>query len=177
MAGQINTAQIAGCGPGAPSAADQGDLQTGAEQLEMQKTQLSQTCQTLRALVDKLNQLHDKILSEHKEEIAKLSVEIARKILVQKVREGDYEIEAIVKEAIGNAPTRQDMVVHLNPEDLVQCQQALQKDEASDLTGIEFVSDPGINRAECRLETGKGIVESMIDQQLEQIGKALEKAH
>ena len=146
------------------------------QNLETQKAGVSQVCQTLRDIVDKLNQFYEKIFAEARGEIAKLSVEIARKILVQKVREEDYEIESIVKEALKNAPTHQDVVVHLNPEDLVQCQKVQQEDSAGTLAGVKFVSDPNIGRAECLLETPKGIIESLIDEHLKRISKALEKA-
>ena len=151
------------------------------EQITIQDSQakdtvLSQTCQTLKALTDKLNQFYDKLFAEHKEEIARLSVEIARKILGQQVQNGDYEIESIIKEALTNAPTRQDVVVHLNPEDHVLCQKAQQDEPNGALEGIKLISDPNIGRAECLLETPKGIVESLIDEHLERIGKALKTA-
>jgi len=146
------------------------------QDLERQKTAFSQLLLTLKSLVDKLNQFYDEAVASHKEEIAKLSVEIARKILVQKVQEGDYEIESIVKEALKNVPTHQDIVVHLNPEDLAGLQKAQQESPANSLAGIKFVEDPNIGRAECLIASGKGMVESLIAEQLEQIGKALEKA-
>ncbi len=147
-----------------------------AESPALQKEGLVQVCQALQDAANKVNEFQENLFKEHKEEIAKLSVEIARKILVQKVQEGDYEIESIVKEALKNAPTHQDVVVHLNPEDLVQCQKLQRDDATGTLAGIKFVSDPNIGRAECLLETPKGIIESLIDEHLERIGKALEKA-
>jgi len=101
------------------------------QDLEAQKAVFSQACQTLDGVVAKLNQFYDKMFVEHREEIAKLSVEIARKILVRKVENGDYEIESIVKEALKNAPTRQDVVVHLNPQDLVHCQKPSRMGQAA----------------------------------------------
>jgi flagellar biosynthesis/type III secretory pathway protein FliH len=144
------------------------------EEGEQIATQNSQA--TLKALTDKLNQFYDKLFAEHKEEIARLSVEIARKILAQQVQDGDYEIESIVKEALTNAPTRQEVVVHLNPEDLILCQKAQQDEPNGALADIKLISDPNIGRAECLLETPKGIVESLIDEHLERIGKALKTA-
>jgi flagellar biosynthesis/type III secretory pathway protein FliH len=135
-----------------------------------------QICQALQDAINKVNELQENLFNEHKEQIAKLSVEIARKILVQKVQEKDYEIESIVKEALKNAPTRQDVVVHLNPEDLIQCQKLQQDDTAGTLAGVKFVSDPNIGRAECLLETPKGMIESFINEHLEQIDQALKKA-
>ncbi len=157
------------------------DSAANAEQIltqdsEAQKTAFSQAYQAINSVVTKLNEFYDKLFVEHKEEIAKLSVEIARKILMQKVEDGAYEIESIVKEALDNAPTRQDIVVHLNPEDLSQCQKAQQDEPDGALTGVKFVSDPKIGRAECLLESPKGIIESLINEHLERIGKALKKA-
>ncbi|MHC4571535.1 MAG: FliH/SctL family protein [Planctomycetota bacterium] len=147
-----------------------------AQLLKLQQEGLTQACRALQDAANKVNEFQDNLFEEHKEQIAKLSVEIARKILVQKVQEKDYEIESIIKEALKNAPTHQDVVVHLNPEDFVQCQKLQQDDTAGTLAGVKFVSDPNIGEAECLLETPKGIIESLIDKHLEQIGQALKKA-
>ncbi len=146
------------------------------QDLEAQKAMFSQACQTLNGVIAKLNQFCDKVYVEHREEIARLSVEIARKILMQKVDDGDYEMESIIKEALKNAQGHQDVVVHLNPEDLAKCQKAQQDEPSGALAGIKFVSDPNIGRAECVLESPKGIIKSLIGENLERIGKALKKA-
>jgi len=130
----------------------------------------------IKNVVAKLNQFCDRLFAEHKEEIARLSVEIARKILMQKVQNGDYEIESIVKEALENAPTRQDVVVHLNPDDHLLCQKAQADSPNGSFAGIKFVSDQNIGRAECLLETPKGMIESLIEEHLERIANALKKA-
>ena len=146
------------------------------QDLKAQKAAFSQACQTLNGVITKLNEFYDKVYAGHREEIARLSVEIARKVLMQKVEDEDYEIESIIKEALKNAPSRQDLVVHLNPEDLAKCQKAQQDEPSGELAGIKFVSDQSIGRAECVLESPKGIIKSLIDENLERIGKALNKA-
>ena len=150
--------------------------QTLTQDLETQKAVLLQACRALDGVVAKLNQFCERIFVEQREEVARLSVEIARKILVQKVEEGDYQIESIVEEALKNVPSRQDVVVHLHPEDLAQFQKAQQAEPSSTFAGIKFVSDPNIGRAECTLESPKGIIESLINEHIERIGKALKKA-
>ena len=147
--------------------------------IKAQKAMFSQACQALNSAAAKLTEFYEKVFMEHREEIAKLSVEIARKILVHKVEDGDYEIEAIVKEALKNAPVSHDVIVHLNPEDHAQCRKALEQEQEqqdSVFVGIQFVSDWSIGRAECLLETPKGIVKSLIDENLERISQALKKA-
>jgi flagellar biosynthesis/type III secretory pathway protein FliH len=167
-----------GCSPlGGSSAYGQIDSAANAgPDSKTDKAGLSYLCRTLQNLVAKLNQFYDSVFSQHNDQIAKLSVEIARKVLLQKVQQGDYEIESIVKESLKNAPTRQDVVVHLNPEDLPRIQKLQQDTADSALDGLKFVADSNIGRAECLLETPKGIIESMIDEHLEQIAGALEKA-
>ena len=164
------------------SGPDRDGSETEAEQIlrqdfEAQKAVFSQACQTLNGVIARLNQFCDKIYAEHREEIARLSVEIARKILMQKVENGDYEIEPIIKEALKNAPGSQDVIVHLNPEDLEKCRKAQQDGPGSALAGIKLIPDPNIGRAECLLESPKGIIKSLIDDSLDRIGKAIEKAN
>ncbi len=153
------------------------NVQILKQDLDAQKAVFSQACQVLNGVIAKLNQFCDKLYVEHREEIARLSVEIARKILMQKAEKGDYEIESIIKEALKNVPAGQDVIVHLNPEDLEKCQKA-QKDEPSGvLAGIKLVPDQNIGRAECLLESPKGIIKSLIDDNLERIGKVLGNAN
>ena len=172
----------AGGGDSQLSGPDRDDSETETGQIlrqdfEAQKAVFSQACQALNGVIARLNQFCDKIYAEHREEIARLSVEIARKILMQKAEKGDYEIESIIKEALKNAPSSQDVIVHLNPEDIEKCRKAQKDGRGSVLTGIKLIPDPNIGRAECLLESPKGIIRFMIDESLERIGKAIEKAN
>ena len=151
--------------------------QTLQKELDAQKSVFLQTCETLNEAISKVNQFYDRIFAEHREEIARLSVEIARKILMQKVENGDYEIEPIIKEALNKAPTTQDLIIHLNPDDMEKCLKAQQQDPGGVLSGIKLIADPKVGRAECMLESPKGIIKSLIKDSLERIGKALQKAN
>lgn len=144
--------------------------------LEAEKASYSQTCQTLNSVIEKLNQFCDTAFAGHKEEIAKLSVEIARKILIQKIDDGEYEIEAIVREAIEKAPSRQDLIVKVNPHDLATLEKVQQDNGDKILVGINLIAGADVSKAECIVESDKGIIESLIEAHLEQIGKALIKA-
>lgn len=142
---------------------------------ESQRAAFMQASQALNSLIAKLTKLYDELFAGQKAEIAKLSIEIARKILLQKVETGDYRIESIVQEALENTPSHHDVVVHLNSEDLAQCQKS-QQEGGIDFKGIKFIADPAIGRAECLVESPKGITKFLIDENLERISKALTKA-
>jgi flagellar biosynthesis/type III secretory pathway protein FliH len=154
---------------------DEREMKNDKQYIEKQKGEIAQLYQTLNCLVGELNRYYDEVLSKQSEEIAKLSVEIANKVLMQKVQKGDYKIESIIKEALKNAPTCQEVVVHLNPEDLALYQKKQKDDTNNTLEGIKCIADPAIGRAECLLETPKGIVKSFIEKHIEQISEALSK--
>lgn len=131
-------------------------------------------CNTLQGAVSRVNQFCEELVGEHSEAIARLSTEIARKVIMRNINDGDYQIETIVTETLKNAPGVDDVVIRLNPQDLTECRN-LQQDTASSLTGVELLADPGIGRGECVLESPKGIIKSLIDEHLERIGNALAK--
>jgi flagellar biosynthesis/type III secretory pathway protein FliH len=139
-----------------------------------QKQRYDETLAAMESAAGKLQMVYERMIIEHRQAIAKLAIEIARKILIQKVKDGDYQIETIVQEAMNNAPSRQNIVVRLNPQDLAKCQQMQQGDGA--LAAVKLVADPVIGPAECIVETPKGKVESLIDGHLEQVARALSKA-
>jgi len=143
--------------------------------LEQQKSKLSQLLETVHGLTNGLHELHDQTLAHNRVEIARLAVEIARKILMYKVGKGDYEIQAIVEEALKRAPTHQNIVVRLNPEDLPRCQQLRQENPQGPFADLELTADWSIGRGACVVETPKGIVKSFIEEHLERIGEALGK--
>ena len=146
------------------------------EDLQTQKNLCGEVCRMLEGVAGKLNRFYDEAVAGHKAEIAGLSVEIARKILSRKVSDGDYEIEAIVREALENAPAHEDIVIHVNPQDLAACQKAWRDEGSGAPAGVKFVADQNIERAECVLKSPKGVIKSLIEEHLEQISKALKKA-
>jgi len=146
-----------------------------SRQFQEQQAELTRLLETVKGLADGLRQLQEQTLAGNRAEIAKLAVEIARRILMYKVGRGDYEIQAIVEEALKQAPTRQNIVVRLNPEDLPRCQQLQRENPQSPLAEPELTADWSIGRGECLVETPKGIVKSFIEEHLEHISEAMQR--
>ncbi len=161
--------------PGQP-ATTQAALLQKATDLEQQEKALVQLCGTVDGLAGKLNDLHQQTVTQNRSDVAKLAVEIARKILHWKVGQGDYEIQEVIEEALKQAPTRQKLVVRVNPEDLTRCQQLQEEHPNSQFAELEFTADWGIAAADCLIETPKGIVRSFVAEHLDRIGEALERA-
>ncbi|MGD9109941.1 MAG: FliH/SctL family protein [Phycisphaerales bacterium] len=149
--------------------------QSGPE-TQQKKTELTQLCSVLKNIIETLSQFQDSAFATHKEDIAKLAVEIARRVLAQKVQEGDYEIEKIIRQALENLTVKHDAVVRLNPADHTRIEQLLKDAEFSDFKGLAFVPDEKIRQAECVLETQRGTIEALIEEKLQRIAEALKKA-
>ncbi len=145
------------------------------KEFQEQPDELARLLVTLNGITDSLHTLHEQAVASHPAEIAKLAVEIARRILRHKVDQGDYEIQAIVEEALQEAPTQQDIVIYLNPDDLLPCQELQRQNPQSPFAGLELTPDRTIGRGECLVQTPKGIVKSFIEERLERISEALQK--
>jgi flagellar assembly protein FliH len=146
------------------------------QEIESQKEELARLCETAANLAAKLDRLYREAVAHHSEEIARLAVEIAGKIVAQKTAAGDYDIQAIIQEALKRAPTQQGITIRVNPDDLARCQQLQQAGPEGALAEISFVADWSIGRADCLIETPKGIVKSFVEEHLQRIGDALAKA-
>jgi flagellar biosynthesis/type III secretory pathway protein FliH len=172
LAGPIKAVRLVDALARSPSAAPH--MQNAESEIRNPEAQeLVPLCKTVKSIVDQLNKIHEETVASHRSEIARLAVEIARKVLACRTANGDYDLQTVIEEALKCAPTRQDIVVHVHPEDLAPCQQLMQENPDGPLAGLEFVADWSVARADCVVETPKGIVKSFVEQHLERIGEAL----
>jgi flagellar biosynthesis/type III secretory pathway protein FliH len=151
------------------------DMAASAELSRQTKT-FMQAAAALSAVTTKLNAFFENEVRQHNQQIAKLAVEIARKVLMQEVADGHYKIEMIVQEAIRNAPSRENVVVHLNPVDAAVCRQVQEKSGEGLLNGIKIEADPNVKPADCVVATPGGLVESFTETHLLHIAEALAHA-
>jgi flagellar biosynthesis/type III secretory pathway protein FliH len=161
-------------GPSVPPQQDAAEQAALMRELQTQKQLYHDVSVSLQEVVVRLNQLYDEVFAGHHEAIARLSIEIARKVLMRNISDRDYEIESIIKEALKDAPESSGVVVHLNPRDLADLR-ALQDADEAGLSGVELVGDADVGQAECVVQCPKGVVKLLIDEHLEQISKALLK--
>lgn len=146
-----------------------------AQETEPDQQALAQSCRLVENLAGKLNDLCEQSVARHRAEIARLAVEIARKILASRTSQGDYDMQSVIEEALKRTPTRQQIVVRVNPEDLARCQQLQQDNPEGPFAELSFVADWSVARADCLIETPKGIVKSFIEEHLARIAEALEQ--
>jgi flagellar biosynthesis/type III secretory pathway protein FliH len=143
---------------------------------ERQKKELAQLCATIGNLAGKLDRLYEQTVVHSRGDIARLAVEIARKIVMCEIPKGGYDIHSIIEEALKGVPTHQDLVVRVNPQDAPVCQQLQEEHTDGEFAKLQFVPDWSIARANCLIETPKGVVRSFVEEGLERIREALEKS-
>jgi flagellar biosynthesis/type III secretory pathway protein FliH len=66
---------------------------------------ITSLCSALHEAIMTLQKYHDELFLSHKEQIIRLSVEIAAKILVKDIHERTYQIENIITEALRTVDT------------------------------------------------------------------------
>jgi len=126
--------------------------------------------EALEQCAGELSELRGRIVRDAEEQLVDLAICIARKVLMQEIQAGRYEIGPIVESALKHLPVLNDVIVHLNPEDLAASSPA---SEPPVCEGVRFVGDPSVQRAHCILETPEGLVVSAVDAHLSDISEAL----
>lgn len=152
------------------------ELLAAKQLLAMQQQHLAELGAVMEAINSKLSDSYEKFINGHNEEIAKLSVEIARRILASKIDQNDYRIEGVIKQTLSEMPNQNDIEIHLNPLDLEILRQLIDDDAQHPLALHTMVADLNIGKAECEIIGPRGKVRSMINQKLEHIEELLKKA-
>jgi flagellar biosynthesis/type III secretory pathway protein FliH len=140
---------------------------------EQSQQQLAQACAALSSAAAKLDEARTTLFSSHREQIVRLSLEIAAKILAKETADGNYAIEKIVLNALQSLPPSKQITIRLNPDDVKTFEKAVSEEAMNLPPNTEIAADWAINPAECVIDSELGMVESLIDEHLKQIGEAL----
>ena len=138
-----------------------------------QSSYFTHTNAALGRAVSEFQTLRNEVFSSHAEQISKLSVQIARRILQKDIEDKKYDIENILTKVLTTVPNQQDIVIHLNPDDLAQYNHAIGDAKPGFLSHAKMIGDPSVGCAECIVETDKGLIEYLIEEHLMQIENAL----
>lgn len=176
----LSGVQVAGRAGGTPAApvaqkapAAEAASVAAQKQLEAERTRLATARAALEQAGQQFRQLQEQFIANAEAQIAELALEVARKVLMQEVQAGRYEIDPIVREALSRIPSRTEVVVHLNGDDLARCKLVAQQTETTGAGSIRFIADSKVPPAGCLLQTTQGTVESSVDEHLGQIAEAL----
>ncbi len=141
--------------------------------MEGQKLQVASAVGALGQAVESIEQVKRQIAEEAQEELLAAAVEIAGMIVAQQIQAGQVKIDPILEKALAKLPARQEVRIHLNPEDLKQCRLAQTGQESGHTNRYQFVPDGQIKPGECLLESDEASIEHTVDDSLDSIREAL----
>ncbi len=147
--------------------------QTHSDQTTPQNRQIQQALLALHQAAEQMQQSSLRLFASHREQLIRLSIEIAAKILAKDTQEQNYQIEDILRQALEGIPCDRPITVRLNPQDLQTCQQTVEKNDTAQLALLRMIPDPSVRPAECIIETEDGIIEWIVQEHLKRISDAL----
>jgi flagellar biosynthesis/type III secretory pathway protein FliH len=142
--------------------------------LAPERKKLASASAALQSAAGAVAALRARTLKDAETEMVELAICIARKVLMQEIAAGRYEIEPIVRQAVASAcgDSRQEVVVRLSPQDFENFPVAGEAIKAQD-SGVRYVADPSVSPAECIVEMADGVIGSSIEQHLDGVSEAL----
>jgi flagellar assembly protein FliH len=168
-------------GPVPSAVHSMGEAMKEAEaRLQEERVGLGEARQAVEAAAEAIRNLRAEVIRTAEAQLVDLALAIAKKVLAQEIEGGRYKIEPLVQEALRLAPARRDVLVHLNPQDLAQYQQAPTTGSNATGTGgptgnVKLVADPAVRRAQCLVETAEGVISSQTADRLEAAAAAIKE--
>jgi flagellar assembly protein FliH len=118
--------------------------------------------------------LRGQLLHEAEDDLLKLSVLIARKIVLRELTTDPGVLADLVRGALDLAAEGGEVVVRLNPEEyavVIKCREF--EELLSEKRGIALKGDPAVGRAGCLVETARGNFDAGMEAQLDEIFRRL----
>jgi flagellar biosynthesis/type III secretory pathway protein FliH len=146
-----------------------------AEGLQAQSKDVAAKLEILAAVTRTIPQIKKDVLSKGEEQMVKLAVAIAEKILHQEVSTRKEIILEVLKGALKNITETEGMKIRLNPQDF-RYMMEVKKDFLQSFEGIRnivFEEDAAIKRGGAVVETMFGEVDARLESQLREIKSAM----
>jgi len=122
----------------------------------------------LDAAVLRLNAIEEEVRGSLAHTAVELALEIARTLLRTELTRGNYDLERLVRETLGEASVgRSACVVHLHPADHARLADVRFR------SGTRLEPDEGVARGDVHVETTLGLLVRDLDGALDSIGKRL----
>ena len=155
---------------------ERGFKQGHKDSMAIEKQKIEELGKQLNTLFEGLDNLKPRIYFESEEELLKLSLLIAKKIIGEEVRTNNAVIGNIIRSAMDLVVDKRQMKIIINPDDIEEVKRILP--DLSKLTKggrFQVIEDKSKERGGCILETGFGKINATIEDQLETLEEELDK--
>lgn len=129
----------------------------------------------LEKIVKDLQVKKEAMFNEMKGKIVEIAIATAKKIIKKEIEEDSETIVRVVREALKQVKQAEKITIKVNPQDwmkLKEVQPELLSDSLREAS-VYIEKDEAIARGGSLLETDKGIIDARIEQQIEEVNKAL----
>lgn len=133
---------------------------------------------SLRTAVENLHVMRGKVLRESEDELIRLIMLVAAKVIRQEVAQDRQHILAsVVKAATAGISARDEIFIHLHPDDyaLVSTSRDNYFSQERFSERVQFKADPGVFPGSCRVDTEMGTIDASFDAQLDEIFRRLQE--
>ncbi len=144
-----------------------------AAQTEAENKKIRQAARALEQAAGDIREYGRQLVGSHREQLIRLSIEIAAKVLAKEIHDRNYDMERILSQALEEVPKGKPVTVKLNPEDLKTCQQTLSQPSSGPPESIQLTADWTVRPGECIVQTEQGVIEWIIEDHLKRISAAL----
>ena len=141
---------------------------------EMIKEEEEKVVQLFLNLIEELKKQREEYLKSVEKEMLGLSLEIASKVIQQKIERDEKIILKNLKHALKHLLDKGRIIIRLNPADLeIVSKHSKEIKSAEGLKELILEEDSKIARGGCLIHSELGHIDAQIETQLEMIGKAL----
>jgi len=141
---------------------------------EIMREEQEMVIQLFLSLIEELKKQREDYLKSVEKEMVGLSLEIASKVIQQKIEQDEKVILKNLKHALKHLLDKGRIIIRLNPADLeIVSKHSKEIKSAEGLKELILEEDSKITRGGCLIHSELGHIDAQIETQLEMIGKAL----
>lgn len=130
---------------------------------------------SLRTAAEDLHALREKVVRESEDELVKLIMKVARKVILREVAQDRRILSDVVQAAIEGLSARDEIVIRINPDDYALVttsrEDYLRKELLTDK--MQLKPDSNVLPGSCQIDTEMGTIDAGIDAQLDEIFRRL----
>ena len=129
--------------------------------------QIQPVIEKLNRMLEELAAVKPRLRHEAEEDIVKLALAIARRILYRELATSPEALLGLVRSALDKLDGREVHRLRVNPQDAVVLQAKFQS--TGSVRKIEIVGDPSLQRGSAIFDTAHGALDASVDTQLNEI--------
>ena len=130
---------------------------------------------SLRTAAEDLHALREKVVRESEDDLVKLIMMVARKVILREVAQDRRILSDVVQAAISDLSARDEIIIRLNPDDYALVttsrEDYLRKELLTDR--MQLKPDSSVLPGSCQVDTEMGTIDAGIDAQLDEIFRRL----